>query len=54
MEARMAVLSNFSIQTSNFIPRSTADGDQIGIHAIPVLQGAEKKGGRQKGTMVIF
>ena len=40
MEARLAVLSNFSIQTSNFIPRSRADGDQTGIHAIPALQSA--------------
>ena len=40
MEARLAVLSNFSIQTSNFIPRSPADGDQTGIHAIPALQSA--------------
>jgi len=40
MEARLAVLSNFSIQTSNFLPRSPADGDQTGIHAIPALQSA--------------
>ena len=40
MKARLAVLSNFSIQTSNVIPRSRADGDQTGIHAIPALQSA--------------
>jgi len=40
MEACLAVLSNFSIRTSNFLPRSTADGDQTGIHAIPALQSA--------------
>jgi len=40
MEASLAVLSNFSIQTSNFLPRSPADGDQTGIHAIPALQSA--------------
>jgi len=40
MEARLTVLSNFSIQTSNFLPRFRADGDQTGIHAIPALQSA--------------
>ena len=34
------VLSNFSIQTSNFLPRFRADGDQTGIHAIPAVQSA--------------
>jgi len=40
MEARLAVLSNFTTQTSNFLPRFRADGDQTGIHAIPALQTA--------------
>jgi len=40
MKARLAVLSNFSIQTSNVIPRSRVDGDKTGIHAIPALQSA--------------
>ncbi|MCE3018782.1 MAG: hypothetical protein ACK56W_01935 [Pirellula sp.] len=36
----MAVLSNFSIRTSNFILRSRADGDQTGFPAIPASQSA--------------
>ena len=40
MEACLGVLSNFGIQTSSFLPRSPAEGDQTGIHAIPALQSA--------------
>ena len=34
------ILSNFELQTSNFLPRFRADGDQTGFHAIPALQTA--------------
>ena len=40
MEACLGVLSNFGIQTSSFLPRSPAEGDQTSIHAVPALQSA--------------